>query len=110
MRPVVRRGGIDDLAGLVTSTAALFIDDAGQHDSTMNLVWPYQDGGRALPESIQDPERLVLIADDGGTVVAHGSPFLLSCDKVATAKSRQQLYGRADDGPGSRAYWRPRRD
>lgn len=41
----------DDIASLVASVAALFREDAGRHDSLMDLGWPAGRGPRTTPPS-----------------------------------------------------------
>jgi len=67
----IRRGNLDDLAGLVASSAALFAEDAGTRDPTLNQDWPRREGPQAFRELIDDPGRLCLVADDSGVVVGH---------------------------------------
>ena len=48
----IRRGNLDDLAGLVASSAALFAEDAGTRDPTLNQDWPRREGPQAFRELI----------------------------------------------------------
>ena len=67
----IRTAGADDLPGLVASSAALFAEDAGTRDPTMNVDWPHQHGHLRFTETLSDPERLILVADAAGEVVGH---------------------------------------
>lgn len=67
----LRLAGSADLEGLVASSAALFAEDAGSHDTTMNLAWPGQGGRDVLAAGIDDPTRLTLVAVCDGAVVGH---------------------------------------
>jgi len=42
----------DDIGDLVTSVDALFKEDGGQHDATVNLMWPAREGA-ARPGPVQ---------------------------------------------------------
>jgi GNAT superfamily N-acetyltransferase len=67
----VRVARAEDIPGLVASSAALFAEDAGTRDPTMNVDWPHQHGHLRFTETIGDPDRLILVVDAGGEVVGH---------------------------------------
>ncbi|MFL6075941.1 MAG: GNAT family N-acetyltransferase [Mycobacteriales bacterium] len=67
----VRVARVEDIPGLVASSAALFAEDAGTRDPTMNVEWPHQHGHLRFTETIGDPDRLILVADAAGEVVGH---------------------------------------
>jgi GNAT superfamily N-acetyltransferase len=60
-----------DAAELVDSMAALFVEDAGTRDSTMNVDYPQQYGERGFTELLELPDKLVLVADVDGRVIGH---------------------------------------
>jgi GNAT superfamily N-acetyltransferase len=67
----VRPATIVDAGELVDSMAALFAEDAGTRDATMNVEYPRDYGVRGFSELLEQPDRLVLVADDDGRVVGH---------------------------------------
>jgi GNAT superfamily N-acetyltransferase len=67
----IREAVPEDIPDLVASSGALFAEDAGSRDPTMNLEWPRQHGHLQFTETIGDPERLILVAVEAGAVVGH---------------------------------------
>jgi hypothetical protein len=59
---VVRRAAADDVPALVACSAALFAEDAGTRDDTMDLEWPRKHAAARFRETVADPSRLVLVA------------------------------------------------
>ncbi|GAA1713297.1 GNAT family N-acetyltransferase [Fodinicola feengrottensis] len=60
-----------DVAGFVASSIALFAEDAGTRDPTVNTDWPRQHGERRFAENLPDTNRLTLVAVADGQVVGH---------------------------------------
>jgi GNAT superfamily N-acetyltransferase len=67
----VRRATTLDAAELVDSMAALFAEDAGTRDSTMNVDYPKQFGVQGFIELLEQPDKLVLVAEADARVVGH---------------------------------------
>ncbi|MFC4058315.1 GNAT family N-acetyltransferase [Planomonospora corallina] len=67
----VRPAQPEDLDGVVACSAALFAEDAGTRDPSLNLGWPREHGPARFAAALDDPARLVLVADDGGRIVGH---------------------------------------
>ena len=89
---VVRRAQPADLAGLVACSSALSAEDAGTRDPAVNVDWPREFGPERFAAGMEDPTRLLLVADCGGRIVGHltgtvaeGSP--MRPVKVATLVS-----------------------
>lgn len=61
----------DDIDALVSSVAGLFREDAGQHDTAMNVGWPAGHGAAYYAELVDGPDSLMLLARDGQRVVGH---------------------------------------
>ncbi|GIH77376.1 hypothetical protein Plo01_38050 [Planobispora longispora] len=68
---VVRRAQARDLDGVVACSAALFAEDAGARDPALNVNWPREYGAAKFAEAVDDPGRLVLVADDGERIIGH---------------------------------------
>ncbi|MGV9248647.1 N-acetyltransferase family protein [Streptomyces sp. NPDC003710] len=68
---VVRKAQHADVEGLVACSGALFAEDAGTRDSSVNVDWPREHGGQRFTAGIDDPDRLLLVADRDGEVVGH---------------------------------------
>lgn len=88
----VRAARPEDMPGLVASSAALFAEDAGQRDPTMNVNWPHEHGTRRFTETINDPDHLILVAVSDDQVVGHltanlGAPTTKRPVRVATLAS-----------------------
>jgi len=88
----VRAARPEDVPGLVGSSAALFAEDAGQRDPTMNLNWPHEHGTQRFTETINDPNHLVLVAIADNQVIGHltatlGAPTTKRPVRVATLAS-----------------------
>ncbi|WP_433245117.1 N-acetyltransferase family protein [Streptosporangium sp. CA-135522] len=68
---VVRPATVADLEGVVACSSALFAEDAGARDLTLNLNWPAEHGPVQFAAALEAPDRLVLVAEDGGRIVGH---------------------------------------
>lgn len=68
---VVRRATPEDVPGWLESSAALFAEDAGTRDPTMNTDYPHELGVQGYSGLLAKPERLVLVAVADGLVVGH---------------------------------------
>ncbi|MFJ9583104.1 GNAT family N-acetyltransferase [Streptomyces acidicola] len=89
---VVRRAEHTDVDGLVACSSALFAEDAGTRDPSVNVDWPRQHGPQRFTAGMDDPSRLVLVADCNGEVVGHlvgvlGDASEMKPVKVATLVS-----------------------
>ncbi|MFF9623429.1 GNAT family N-acetyltransferase [Streptomyces griseosporeus] len=71
-----------DLPGLVASSAALFAEDAGTRDPAVNTDWPRTHGADAFTAALDDPARLLLVAECGDEVVGHLSGSLTPASAV----------------------------
>lgn len=67
----IRLATIDDLDGVVASSAALFAEDAGQRDPLRNPDWPSEYGEQWCRELLADPNALVLVAIGADEVAGH---------------------------------------
>ena len=67
----IRPATTADAAGLVESLAALFAEDSGTRDSTMDAGYPRSYGEQGFTELMAMPDRLILVAEADGTVVGH---------------------------------------
>ncbi|UPZ27366.1 GNAT family N-acetyltransferase [Streptomyces sp. LRE541] len=67
----VRRARPEDVPALVASSAALFAEDAGTRDPTVDITWPLTHGAERFTAKLDDPARLLLVAERDGEVVGH---------------------------------------
>ncbi len=68
----VRQAEVRDVAGIVELSGALFREDAGSRDPSMNLGWPEEEEGREYFSAlVTDEDRVCLIAESGGEVVGY---------------------------------------
>ncbi|MDT0423360.1 MULTISPECIES: GNAT family N-acetyltransferase [Streptomyces] len=65
-----------DLDGLLASMAALFAEDAGPRDPAADPTWFREHGRAALAAGLDDPARLLLVADCAGKVLGHLTAML----------------------------------
>jgi GNAT superfamily N-acetyltransferase len=77
----------DDLDALVASVAGLFSEDAGQHDTSVNLNWPAREGAAYYSKLINDPACLVLLARDDDRVVGHLVGKLTGPSSIQTTRT-----------------------
>ncbi|MFF1449798.1 GNAT family N-acetyltransferase [Streptomyces sp. NPDC058274] len=68
---VVRRAQPADVEGLVACSSALFAEDAGTRDPSVNVGWPREFGPERFAAGMDDPSRLLLVADCDGRIVGH---------------------------------------
>ncbi|MFF9607435.1 GNAT family N-acetyltransferase [Streptomyces sp. NPDC014684] len=68
---IVRRAQPADVKGLVACSSALFAEDAGTRDQSIDVGWPRAFGPERFAAGIDDPTRLLLVADCGGQIVGH---------------------------------------
>ncbi|EFE72156.1 predicted protein [Streptomyces viridosporus ATCC 14672] len=68
---VVRKAEHADVDGLVACSRALFAEDAGTRDPSVNVDWPREHGPQRFAAGIDDPDRLLLVADRDGQIVGH---------------------------------------
>ena len=65
-----------DVPGVVECSAALFQEDAGARDPSIDVSWPRSYGPARFREMIDDADRLLLVAEAEGAVVGHLSGSL----------------------------------
>lgn len=68
---VVRPATAADLDGVVACSSALFAEDAGRRDPSLDVNWPREHGLAHFTSALGDLARLVMVADDGGRIVGH---------------------------------------
>lgn len=88
----VRTATQPDVPGWLESSAALFAEDAGTRDPTMNVRFPYEEGVEGHAQLPAEPDRLVLVADAEGEIVGHltgqvEDPTAVRQVRVATLRS-----------------------
>ncbi|WP_326825605.1 GNAT family N-acetyltransferase [Streptosporangium sp. NBC_01639] len=89
---VVRPATVADLEGVVACSSALFAEDAGLRDPTVNVAWPAERGMAQFRDALGDPYRLVMVAEDAGLIIGHltgtlSGPTPMRPVKVATLGS-----------------------
>jgi GNAT superfamily N-acetyltransferase len=62
---------MDDLDALLESVAGLFREDAGQHDTLVNVDWPAGHGAAYYSGLMTDRDCLIALARDGDRVIGH---------------------------------------
>lgn len=67
----VRPARADDLPGLVASSTALFAEDAGTRDPSVDADWPREHAAASFTAALDDQARLVLAVEYAGAVVGH---------------------------------------
>lgn len=72
----IRRASVADVAGVVECSAALFAEDAGVRDPNMNADWPREHGADRFRQMLDDPDRLLLVADRAGEIVGYLTAML----------------------------------
>jgi GNAT superfamily N-acetyltransferase len=82
----------DDIDALVVSVAGLFREDAGQHDSLMDLDWPAREGAAYYSGLMTDRGCLLVLARDGDRVIGHlvgklSEPSSIQVQRVAILES-----------------------
>jgi ribosomal protein S18 acetylase RimI-like enzyme len=76
-----------DLDAFVASVAALFREDAGRHDPTMDVGWPAAEGGPYYAGLLDDDGCLLAVARDGsGQVIGHLVGKLTGPDALRTCR------------------------
>ncbi|MEU0674581.1 GNAT family N-acetyltransferase [Streptomyces sp. NPDC006172] len=68
---VVRTAELADVEALVACSSALFGEDAGTRDPSVDVHWPREHGSERFAAGIDDPDRLLLVADREGQVVGY---------------------------------------
>jgi GNAT superfamily N-acetyltransferase len=84
MTTIVRAAHQDDIDALVESVAALFREDAGQHDSMMDLQWPGREGAAYYSPMLADDHCLLVLARDGDEIAGHLVGKLVGPDSLRT--------------------------
>lgn len=67
----VRRATAADIPAIVEFSTALFAEDAGTRDPTMNLTWPARHGTESFGADVDDDASVVLCATSGETPVGY---------------------------------------
>ena len=67
----VRRAGLEDVAGVVGLSAALFREDAGSRDPCVNLGWPAEEGWEYFAGMVGGGRSLCLVAEEAGEMVGY---------------------------------------
>jgi GNAT superfamily N-acetyltransferase len=95
---IVRKARVEDISGLVASSARLFAEDGGTRDPSMNVDWPREHGAASFAAALADPTRLVLAAECDGEVVGHlmGSVAAPSDKRLVTSATLISLYVRPE--------------
>jgi GNAT superfamily N-acetyltransferase len=96
----------DDISSLVASVAALFREDAGRHDSLMDLGWPAREAAAYYSALVNDEACLVTLARDGGHVAGHligklSGPGSMLTGRIAVLESMRVAPGSRQAGVGS---------
>ena len=96
----------DDIGSLVASVDALFGEDAGRHDSLMDLGWPAREGAAYYSALVNDEACLVTLARDGGHVAGHligklSGPGPMLTGRIAVLESMRVAPGSRRTGVGS---------
>ncbi|HZE41670.1 MAG TPA: GNAT family N-acetyltransferase [Stackebrandtia sp.] len=64
----IRSATVDDEAAWVACAAGLFAEDGGTRDAALNVNWPHEHGAQSFHTGLSSPDRLLLVAEDGGEV------------------------------------------
>jgi ribosomal protein S18 acetylase RimI-like enzyme len=84
---IVRRAEPADVEGLVACSGALFAEDAGTRDPSIDINWPHEHGAQRFASGLTDPNRLLLVADRGGEVVGHLTGTLVEPSAMRPVKA-----------------------
>jgi len=103
----VRPARADDIPGLVASSTALFAEDAGTRDPSVDADWPREHAAVSFAAALDDPARLVLAVEHAGAVVGHltgslAEPTAMRPVKVATLISVYVRPAHRSSGAGAR--------
>jgi GNAT superfamily N-acetyltransferase len=96
----------DDIDDLVTSVAALFEEDAGRHDATMDLAWPAREGAAYYSGLVAESACLLVLARDDDRVIGHlvgrlNDPNSIRTGRLAVLESMRVAHGSRRAGTGS---------
>ncbi|MFD9392781.1 GNAT family N-acetyltransferase [Streptomyces sp. NPDC060000] len=86
-RVSVRAARAADIPGLVASSAGLFAEDAGTRDPGVDAAWPRAHGAASFAAALENPSRLVLVAERAGQVVGHLTGSLTEPSAMRPVKS-----------------------
>lgn len=103
----IRKATPDDLEGLAACSTGLFAEDAGNRDPTLSQDWPRLHAAAGFREQLDDDSKLLLVADDGGSVVGHlagsmGQASDIRPIRVATLVSMYVMPSHRNGGVGAR--------
>jgi GNAT superfamily N-acetyltransferase len=68
---LVRRAGPGDVEALVDLCAALFAEDSGNHDPTVDQGWPRREGHGYFSQVIGDDDAIGLVAEVEGAAAGY---------------------------------------
>ncbi|MER5477665.1 GNAT family N-acetyltransferase [Streptomyces sp. NPDC002734] len=76
----------------------MFAEDAGTRDPSVDADWPREHGRQRFTAGIDDPDRLLLVADRGGEVVGHLTGVVAEGTAMRPVRvaSLVSTYGRPD--------------
>jgi GNAT superfamily N-acetyltransferase len=72
----IRRAELADVPSVVALNHALFQEDAGQRDSTMNLNWAREHGNAYFARYFESDSSIIFLAEAGGQVVGYLAGYL----------------------------------
>ncbi|MFJ8020352.1 GNAT family N-acetyltransferase [Streptomyces sp. NPDC096311] len=85
---IVRRAEQSDVEGLVACSGALFAEDAGTRDPSIDINWPHEHGPQRFASGVTDPNRLLLVADRGdGEVIGYLTGALMEPSAMRPVKA-----------------------
>lgn len=67
----IREAGLEDVAGIVGLSEALFREDAGSRDRFTNLRWPLEEGREYFSALVCGEDSICLVAESWGEVVGY---------------------------------------
>ena len=71
-----------DMASFVASVIALFREDAGSHDPSVDVTWPVREGIAYYTGLLSEESCLLAVARDGDLIVGHLVGKLLEPDSL----------------------------
>jgi GNAT superfamily N-acetyltransferase len=101
----VRTASHEDISELVTSVTELFREDAGEHDSSMDIEWPIRDGAAYYSSLMTDQACLLAVAGNSDRTVGHlvgklSEPNSIRLERLAVLESMRVEPGYRRAGVG----------